>query len=414
MSSRLTLVFRFVSYSFLLSFALTQPGSAQGLSALAQLDGANSGAAARGDNLVVDLSLSQAVPYRVFTLDAPRRLVADFREVDWRALQRSAFEAEGQISDLRAGLYRPGWSRLVLELSEPMGLESAGMKTDAVTGRALVSLVLSPRTPEEFAARAGAPDSEIWGLPKVARLVPTIRRQEGDRPLVVVLDPGHGGIDPGAQRDGDSEAGIMLQFARTLKDALLRAGGFEVVLTRDDDSFVSLETRVSIARSARADVFLSFHADALSEGQATGAAVFTLSDTASDAASARLAERHDRADLLAGVDLSDQDDVIATVLMELARLETAPRSDRLADALVASLREGDRRLYKRPRQTAGFSVLKAPDIPSALIEIGYLSSSRDLADLRSDNWRARTAAIIVSALRVWAAEDAAEARLIRR
>ncbi len=231
--------------------------------------------------------------------------------------------------------------------------------------------------------------------------------------MFVVLDPGHGGIDPGAEYDGAVEGDLMLTFARELQEVLLRAGNFKVVLTREGDVFVPLEARVSLARNVGADVFLSLHADALVEGCASGATIYTQSDRASDIASRKLAERHDRADLLAGVDLSDQDDVIATILMELARTETAPRTDKLANALVSGLAQAVG-VHKRPRLSAGFSVLKAPDIPSVLIELGFLSSPRDLQRLRDPEWRKRAAKGVRVALQAWAAADAADALLLRK
>jgi N-acetylmuramoyl-L-alanine amidase len=229
----------------------------------------------------------------------------------------------------------------------------------------------------------------------------------------VVLDPGHGGIDPGAERDGHTEADLMLTFARVLKEEFLRQGGALVVLTRDEDGFVPLETRISIARAAGAHVFLSLHADALAEGQASGATLYTLSDEASDKAAAKLAERHDRDDLLAGVDLTDQDDLVAQVLMDMARTETAPRIDRLAGALEGAIKAEGLPMHRRPRQAGGFSVLKSPDIPSVLIELGFLSSSRDMRRLTDPEWRARMARAIRAGVMAWAAEDAALATLPR-
>uniref|UniRef100_UPI0018E46071 N-acetylmuramoyl-L-alanine amidase family protein n=1 Tax=Roseovarius salinarum TaxID=1981892 RepID=UPI0018E46071 len=240
------------------------------------------------------------------------------------------------------------------------------------------------------------------------------RRQRGNRPLRVVLDAGHGGIDPGAERDGTTEKALMLTFARELREELLRAGGFEVIMTRDADRFVSLERRVAAAHRARADVFLSLHADALREGVAHGATVYTLSDSASDKASAKLAERHNRADMLAGIDLSGQDDVVADVLMDLARAETAPRADRLSRALVLGVKEGGLPLNSRPRRAAGFSVLKSPDIPSVLFEVGFMSSPRDLKNLRDPDWRARMAVALREALQAWRIADAAAAELVRQ
>ncbi len=390
----------------------------QEFSALARLDAARSGIASPdGRRLEMALQLSQAVPWRVFTLDGPRRLVLEFREVDWGDAAASTLLKgdPAPVRDLRFGRIVPGWSRLVLELGAPLGIESAGMKTDTTTGEARVEIALEPVAPEAFAAKAGAPRVAGWeALPPPAEVAPAVRRQDGTRPLLVVLDPGHGGIDPGAERAGLREADLVLAFARRLKEALLRRGGFDVLLTRDGDFFVPLAERLSIARAAGADVFVSLHADALAEGNARGATIYTLSQEASDEASQRLAEFHDRADLLAGVDLSGQDDEIALVLMDLARLDTQPRSEALAQALVEALKGGVGRLYKHPHQSASFSVLKAADIPSVLIELGFLSSEEDRANLVSPEWQERAARAIVNALEAWARADAAEAGLLRR
>ncbi len=391
---------------------LAGPVFAQGLTALARVDVPASELRDAGRGVVLELALSQPVPYRVFTLDAPRRLVVDFSEVDWRGLVPDAFDRSDAVTQVAVGGFRPGWSRMVLELARPLAIETAEMDTGA---GARVTVRLAPVADEEFAARAGAPDSALFALPRPdTSLMAPARRQSGDRAVVVMLDPGHGGIDPGAERDGVVEADLMLGFARELRDTLLRAGGFEVMLTRDDDIFVPLEMRQSLARAAGADVFISLHADALAEGRAKGATVYTLADTASDLASEKLAERHDRGDLLAGVDLSRQDDEVASVLMDMVRLETAPRSDRLADALVTALSDSIGTLHKRPRLEASFSVLKAPDIPSVLIELGFMSSEQDLQNLLSGEWRAAAAAGIRDALRAWAAADAVEAGLLRQ
>ena len=186
-----------------------------------------------------------------------------------------------------------------------------------------------------------------------------------------------------------------------------------MVLTRQGNEFVPLEARLSIARRAAADVFLSLHADALVEGRASGSTVYTLSERASDTASQKLAERHDRGDLLAGVDLSGQDDVIARVLMDMARNETAPRTGKLAEALVAGLR-ATVGVHKRPHLQAGFSVLKAPDIPSVLIEIGFLSSERDRERLLDPDWRAQAAGGIRDALLAWAEQDALDSQALHK
>jgi N-acetylmuramoyl-L-alanine amidase len=385
----------------LVAMCLWSAAFAQDLSGLARLDVAASSVRDDAGNVVLRLGLSQPVPWRVRLLDAPPRVILDFREVDWTGIN-AVVRSAPQVADLRAGVFRPGWSRLVLELAQPMVVARAGMLTGQGTA---VEVTLTPASAADFAARAGLPEPADWASPDAADVPAPVPR--GDGPLVVVLDPGHGGIDPGAERDGETEADLMLTFARALKEVLLRDGAFQVVLTRDEDVFVPLETRSSIARAAGAHVFISLHADALEEGEAVGATIYTLSDDASDEASQALAERHDRDDLLAGIDLSGQDDLVATVLMDMARTETAPRIDRLALALELAIKAADLRMHRHPRQQAGFSVLKTPDIPSVLIELGFLSSDRDLARLRDENWRSAMTGAILAGLTAWAAEDAA-------
>ncbi len=364
-----------------------------------------------GEGLALDLALSQPVPWRVRTRDDPPRLVLDFREADFSRLPSDALSTTSRILDLRHGSLREGWSRMVLRLDGPYEIAAASMDTSDAAGKAMITLRLEPTDAKSFAQAGAQGDDSLWDMPAPEAQVP---RTVGEGPLTVVLDPGHGGIDPGAERDGITEAELMLTFARELREELLRAGDFEVVLTREDDVFVSLEGRVRIARAANADVFLSLHADALPGGGASGATIYTLAEEATDAASAALAERHDRADLLAGVDLSRQDDLVAGVLMSIARNETAPRTDALADALVEGITDSVGRMHRRPRQAAGFSVLKAPDIPAVLVELGFMSSETDLANLRDPGWRAEFAQGVVSALQSWALEDAAEAPLRRR
>ena len=377
--------------------------AAQDLSALARFEVARSGIVARGSEVMVTLGLSQPVPWRVRVLDGPPRVVLDFREVDWVGLDGMARDA-GQVVALRAGVFRAGWSRLVMDLAGPMLVSQASMQTE---GAVAVRLVLRPATAAEFAAKAAEPEPEGWALPKAAalQLVPP----RGAGPLIVVLDPGHGGIDPGAERDGTSEAKLMMVFARELKEVLLRDGGYRVALTREEDLFVPLETRISIAHEVGAQVFISLHADALSEGEAVGATVYTLADEASDEASATLAERHNRDDLLAGVDLRQQDDVEVQVLMDMARTETKPRTGRLTEALVAAIKGAGIKMHRHPHQEGSFSVLKSPDIPSVLLELGFLSSASDMARLSDRDWRFKTAEAVRDGLKEWAADDAARA-----
>jgi len=388
--------------------------AAQDLTALARFDAEQSAVKDRWRGATIELMFSQGVPWRVFTLDDPRRLVVDFREVDWGGVYSLSADDTERVSAVRFGQYQPGWSRMVVDLAAPLGLSSADMRVDETIGQAALEIVLELVSDDEFASSAGAPDMVGWRNTPAAQVAKARMRQSGGGDITVVIDAGHGGIDPGAEHGDDTEKDLMLAMARELKDALLRAGRFNVILTREDDSFVPLETRVAIARHAEADLFLSLHADALGQGQATGATVYTLSETASDEASAALAERHDREDLLAGVDLSGQDDTIAGILMDLAWLENQPRSDAVANAIVLAFDQAGIALHKVPRRAAGFSVLKAPDIPSILIEVGYLSSKEDRDHITDPAWRATAVDAIRQAIESWVVTDAAIGNLLRQ
>jgi len=392
-------------------WALSVP--AQDFNALARIDSVRSAITNAGsDSVQVDLRLSQGVPFRVFTLSRPDRLVIDFREVDWTGLTSETLLQSQKIVEVRFGSYRPGWSRLVAQMTQPMAVADVAMTIAAETGSADLSLSLRPVSRAAYDAAAGAPYDPRWDLPPDTLDPP--RQDKATRRLVVMLDPGHGGIDPGAENRGIKEADLMLLLARELKDTLLRTGDYDVLLTRDADVFVSLEDRVRLAHQRGADVFISLHADALAQGVAHGARIFTLSDEASDAASAALAERHDRLDILSGIDLNGADDVVTDVLLDLARLETAPRARALAKSVLAGIENATGDLYKLPLQQAAFSVLKAADIPSILVEAGFLSTDQDLDNLVDPLWRAGFIAGLRDGLAAWVISDLAEAALRRR
>ncbi len=408
---------RIIAILCALCVAFASPsGRAQDMSGLARVDGAQSGFSAGWRGAVtLRLGLSQGVPWRVFQLEEPKRLVLDFREVDWRGLTVEALGTAEGIGAVRFGQFRPGWSRMVIELEKALAVAAAELTVEEVSGAARLEVTLDRVSEAEYAARAGAPRESRWDLPEPALPLTSARAARPDwAPVVVVIDPGHGGIDPGAEEGDINEKTLMLTFARELRDTLRRTGAFEVVLTRDEDVFVSLERRVSIAHEVGADLFLSLHADALSHGHATGATVYTLSQEASDKASAILAERHDRADILAGVDLSRADDEVADVLLDLARLETQPRTELFARMLVEKIEQGTGSTNKKPLRHAGFSVLKAADVPSVLLEVGFMSSAADLERLTDPNWRALMAGAIRDALQLWVQEDEAMRALLRQ
>lgn len=394
--------------------ALAQNSGDQPFSGLARVNREASQVTDKGAGAEILLSMSQGVPYRVFTLQAPPRLVMDFQEVAWSGLRVDELLQGDNILTAQFGTYVPGWSRMVLELAEPMSIAAAALDVDPVSAAAKLLVTLQATDPETFERLSGAPHDARWDLP-VPQTIKTPQQKPDTAPLLVVLDPGHGGIDPGAKAEGGiEEKDLMLKFALELGEILVRSGQFEVQVTRDGDYFVSLERRTALAHQAGADLFISLHADSLTQGQAHGSTVYTLSQEASDAASASLAERHDRGDLLSGTDLSKTDDLVAGVMLDLARQETQPRSTALAQALVNGLKKQGGPVNRKPLRSAGFSVLKSADIPSVLIEIGFLSSARDLANLQDPAWRDQAARGIFQGLLEWRIQDEAQQGLVRQ
>ncbi|WP_323023148.1 N-acetylmuramoyl-L-alanine amidase [Pararhodobacter sp.] len=398
----------------LLCLLVAPPLAAQDLGAAARLTGPLS-LEAGWRSLTLSVPLSQPVPWRTRLLSDPPRAVVDFRTLDWAGMDPAEVPRVGAVTALRTGDAGGGWSRLVIELGRPMGFAEAGMATDPESGAARLTLSLTPMSDTSFAAQASAL-AATDGAPSADVLRATADRPPlGQRPTIVVLDPGHGGVDPGAIHEGVTEAEITLTFARELAEALRRTGRYMVVLTRDNDSFLSLEGRITVAHGAQADLFLSIHADALEDGQAVGATLYTLAEGATDAAAAALAERHDRDDMLGGgVDLTGTDDTVAGVLMALARAETQPATDRLARALVEAIRGGEIRMHRHPWQQAAFSVLKSPSVPSALLEIGFLSSETDRTRLRDRRWRTQMEQALVAGFDAWVEGEVAQQALRRR
>jgi N-acetylmuramoyl-L-alanine amidase len=208
---------------------------------------------------------------------------------------------------------------------------------------------------------------------------------------MVVIDPGHGGADPGAiSINGVYEKAITLQVARALREQLLATGRYRVALTRDGDDFVRLRDRVAQAREQGADLFISLHADSLGQANVSGMSVYTLSDKASDREAEMLAARENRADALGGLDLKAETDEVVSILIDLAQRDTLNQSRRVANLLVEEMGK-QVRLLPRPHRSAGFAVLTAPDVPSVLIELGYLSNPKDAKMLTQTEHQVRLA-----------------------
>jgi N-acetylmuramoyl-L-alanine amidase len=362
----------------------------------------------------VELALTQGVPFRVFAQSNPNRIVLDFREVVWSSHEAQSINESSVVKDLKFGIQQPGWTRLVIPVDTPMIVKSASLNIDQETGSGSLWVRLGKVDQQQFDAEVASNDIADWITSSVKFEQTPRERQKGDRAIVVAIDPGHGGPDPGAVVGGHSEKELVLQFAQELRETLAKTGRFEAFLTRDADTFVSLTGRISNARHGKADVFMSLHADALASGNASGITIYTLSSKASDAAAQQLATQLDRADLLAGIDLVEQDETVASVLMDLARIETNARSTVLAQKMVSSIAFSTKKSRKHPHLSAGFTVLKAPDIPSILIELGFLTNKRDLRNLLNERWRQSVQVGIVDGLSKWSVEDAAQAGLLRK
>lgn len=344
--------------------------------------------------LVMDLTA--AAPIRAFTLADPYRVVVDLPEVAFRLPENAGREGKGLISAYRFGVLAPGRSRIVVDVRKPVAIDKAFV-LDPVEGQpARLVLDLTPSDRKKFMQSISAFERDPSG--DVTAAIPPKLAGAPELP-VVVLDPGHGGVDPGAAGpDGASEKDIVLAFAKRLKQKLEASGERRVILTRDDDSFVSLPGRVKIAQEATAALMLSIHADTLSDPLGVrGATIYTLSEKASDREAERLAEKENRSDLIAGLDLSDEPVEVAGILFDLTRRETTSFTHQFAKGLVRELKKAAQ-LNKNPLRSAGFRVLKAPDVPSVLLELGYLSSKEDAKLLMSDAWREKATGAVAEAV----------------
>jgi N-acetylmuramoyl-L-alanine amidase len=347
--------------------------------------------------LVVDIS--QKVDIRAFTLANPYRVIIDMPQVTFQFPAKTGERGRGLVKAFRYGLVMPGGSRIVIDTTGPVRVERAYVldPVDDLPGRLVLDLTAVDR---ETFLRAAAIDNRLpRDAPRRAdRDAPTAT--DGDPRPVIVLDPGHGGIDSGTRAaSGELEKAIVLEFGLMLRDKLEQTGKYRVVMTRTDDRFVELGERVRLARQRDAQLFISIHCDALRrrEGNAEGATVYTLSEHASDAEAARLADAENKADVIAGVDLSHEPNDIADILIDLAQRETKNYSTQFAHALVGELK-ATARLHKHPLKAAGFRVLTAPDVPSVLLELGYVSNSDDIKQLTSNDWRSQVSEKIVQAI----------------
>jgi N-acetylmuramoyl-L-alanine amidase len=328
------------------------------------------------------LTLSRAVEARGFVMERPDRAVIDLPEVNFQLEPGTGSRRDGLVQSFRYGLFAPGRSRIVIDLASPATVGKIETATRPKDGAVLLTIPLQRADREAFRKAAAAADP----APAQAR---TAAPEPADRRPLIMVDAGHGGTDPGAIAVGGVfEKDIVFGFAQALVEKLEAGGRYRVRMTRDRDVFVPLAERVRLAREAKADLFVSIHADSISAApQVRGATIYTGSEKATDAESAKLAERENRADAAAGVDAAEAPPDIADILQELTLRETRGFSSGFARTLMGQLAPV-MEMSSKPHREARFVVLRSPDVPSVLVELGYLSSKRDLEMLQSPEWRA--------------------------
>jgi len=362
--------------------------------------------------LVIDLDRPPG--HGILRLTDPYRLVIDLPHVTF-AKPRAQSAGRGLVADYRFGLIAPEKARIVLDLTGPVGIAKTFLLPAAGGQPARLVFDFVSVSAESFAAAAAADNAKARAETRAAatRNAPESDRlagrgpgtKSGGRP-VVVIDPGHGGIDSGAAgANGSLEKVVTLEFARELAARLQAGGRVNPVLTRNSDLFLSLRQRIAIARENRAALLISVHADTVPEEYVRGATVYTLSEKASDSLSAALAARENRSDILAGMAIDGQPDEVADILFDLARRESRNLSLRFAKGLVKDMSAAVK-LNNSPWRKAAFQVLKAPDIPSVLLELGFLSNPYDEQLLRSDIWRKRSAEAVARAVELFVGDAA--------
>ena len=347
------------------------------------------------------IELSDPVNLRAFALASPDRVVIDMPEVSWQLGAPPRPSGYGPVKSYRFGQFRAGNSRMVIDLSAPVTVSDTLVIPPTAGFGYRVVIDLFPASRAKFDAQAGWPadlkkresDAEKLAALIAAQTPPEVRGKK-----IIVLDPGHGGLDSGAI----GVNGLMekdLALAQALKLAReLRGRGYGVFLTRDNDSFVPHRQRVAFARAKKADLFIALHADSHPDASITGTSIYTLNDGRSDREAAALAKRENQSDVIAGVDLSGQNEPVAPILIGLAQRDTRNKSSEFAANALKSMGQVTDLLARSPHRSASLAVLVAPDVPAVLIELGYLSNRGDAKQMNTDSWRTRVAGAIADAV----------------
>ncbi len=350
------------------------------------------------------LEMTEAVSYRVFLLGNPYRVVIDLPDVSWRAPLQPLKSPEGVIANYRFGLFRPGNSRVVIDVTRPFAISRHALLDGAKGKGSRFFIDIKPIAESEFEVARATVLSRDWREPAKDEAAPSnglSSKTRGDGKKVIVIDPGHGGVDPGAIGPrGTFESHVTLSTARSVKQKLEATGRYAVRLTRERDIYIPLRDRFEKAETYGAELFISLHADTIKNPKVRGASVYTLSERASDKEAEALATKENRSDIIAGVDLTQQSDTVASVLISLRQRHTKDESAHFAGFMVENLGKSIR-LLRNTHRFAGFAVLKSPDVPSVLVELGYLSNRADEKMLKTKAFRNSVGEAILRAVDVY-------------
>ncbi len=416
-------MFRIIQYIFISLIFLLISSAGEAMAGDLRIEGIRYGM--MGGNTRIVFDVSQKTDYRVFLLEKPYRIVVDIPAATL-TVPKSRFVSDSLVKSYRSGKVDGGLTRVVFDINKPAIVKNTFFLSKDSFSKDRVVIDIAPSSENLFTARL----AEIYGTknikaastqqtalvsdaarlrqesvqqesPGTIKVAVPLRKPAPERKYTIVVDPGHGGKDGGAVSNDIREKDITLAIAKELKRQLEETGRYRVVLTRDKDVYIKLHERVDISRRVGGDLFISIHADKIGRNSVRGASIYTLSENASDAETARLAEDENNSGVVAGVDLRQESQDVANILLDLAMREKMNESNLLARIFKEAFQRKNVRLLPNSHRSAGFAVLKAPDVPAVLIETGFLSNPEEAKLLRSADFQRKISGAIVEGIEAY-------------
>jgi N-acetylmuramoyl-L-alanine amidase len=371
------------------------------------------------------LDLNEKTDFRAFLLDRPPRIMLDLPPVEWKTYTSRFIENTRAVKAYHSGILDGGLTRIIFDIKSPVTIDDVFIvpKTGLTKDRLVIDVTKSSvnafqaqlsrvfgnkdlATAENVTAPTGrgyaaAENDEVRNTETPEKQAPPSALHKPAKMYTIVVDAGHGGQDPGAEAFGLQEKNITLAVARELRRQLEEIGHYKVVMTRDSDIYITLKNRVEISRDVKADLFVSVHADKINRTNVRGTSFYTLSETASDKETAMLADSENNAGFVAGVDLSQESQDVADILLDLAMREKMNESNMFARLLTHALISKNVQLLPNSHRSAGFAVLKAPDVPSVLIETGFISNKNEAKLLTSGQFQQKIASAITAGIEAY-------------